>query len=159
MDPIQTLEQDIDRELKRLKDLPAPRSLIPGVLARIEARAAQTARRHCWQSWPTPVRAVCFILLLALFGGLCFGAWQLWQLGSAQLAAGKLATWLAPIGAVWSVICAVGTAAVALVTHLGTGFLVACLTVAAFSYLTCVGVGTLMVRFAFARSDERRNSI
>jgi hypothetical protein len=153
------LERDIDRELKRLRDLTAPGSLIPGVMARIEAQRARTAGRHYWQSWPAPIRAVCFVMLLMLFSGICYGGWELWRFGTSDLIAGKLATWTAPADALWSTVCALVVAASALVSHLGAVFIVTCIMISLFSYLACVGVGTILVRFAFVKVDERRNAI
>ena len=153
------LEQDIDRELHRLNDLTAPGSLIPGVMARIEVRRVRMVGRHSWQSWPAPTQAICFVGLLALFGGICYGGWELWRFGTNELVAVRLAAWIAPVEALWSAVCALAIAAFALVGHLGTGFVVACVVIAIFSYLTCVGLGTIVVRVALVRVDERRNSI
>ena len=51
------LEAAIDRELKALQDLPAPRTLAPRIMAAIAARAPVPWYRQSWQMWPVPLRA------------------------------------------------------------------------------------------------------
>src|SRR5258705_4824538 len=66
------LENEIHRELKKLPELIAPRTLISRVMAAIEARLRLPWYRQSWQVWPLPLRAVSLVILLALFGGLFF---------------------------------------------------------------------------------------
>ena len=69
------LERLVDRELKQLPLPPAPRTLLPRVMA-----AAATVRpvawyRRPWLEWPWAIQA----LSVVIFGSLAAGGWSLWN--------------------------------------------------------------------------------
>ena len=145
------LEAAIDRELKGLPELPAPDTLALRVMVAIESRAKVAWYRQPWEMWPAPLRMGSLALLLALFGGLCFGGWRLAQ-GEAFIGAThKLGQWLAGVSALGNTLSVLLGAVVLAVKQLGTGFLVAALMAVAVGYAVCLGLGTVCVRIAFAR--------
>src|SRR6266571_5146207 len=73
------LEAAVDRELKALPELPAPANLVSRVMAAIAARANLPWYHQSWQTWSVGLRAAALVLLLAFFGGLCFGTWEVWH--------------------------------------------------------------------------------
>jgi len=156
MDPMSAeyekqLEAAIMRELKGLPDLPAPRTLMTRVLTAIENQSRLPWYRQSWQTWPVIGRAVGIIVLVAVFGGLCFAGWKLPQADRFVAASHMLGGWLAVVNVAWNAVSTVLGAVVLVVKHLGTGFIIACLVAAAFGYAMCVGLGTVYVRLAFAR--------
>ena len=145
------LEAAIDRELKGLPELPAPDTLASRVMEAIESRAKVAWYRQPWEMWPAPLRMGSLALLLALFGGLCFGGWRLAQGESFIGATHKLGQWLAGVSALGNTLSVLLGAVVLAVKQLGTGFLVAALMAVAVGYAVCLGLGTVCVRIAFAR--------
>jgi len=53
--------------------------------------------------------------------------------------------------AIWTALNAIAGTALVVVKHLGTGFIIATCAAVAFGYALCVGLGTAVVRLAFAR--------
>jgi len=151
------LETEIDRELKALPELAAPETLAARVMARIEKPIALPWYRQPWQQWPTPARAFSFGVMLALFGGLCFAIWFLFQAPGTALAVQKAEGSLSSLSVIWNTLGALANAVMLAIKKLGTGFLIACISMAVFSYLACIGLGTAVTRFAF--SHVRRNQL
>ena len=145
------LETAIDRELKALPELSAPKTLLPRVLASIQRQQRAPWYHQSWLQWPVPARVTVFALLAALFGGLCFGAWQVGQGDSLSavvqpasgLLRGALTLWHAAVVLLESLILAVRS--------LGTWFLAGCLAIIMIGYASCLGLGSLWLRLAFAK--------
>jgi hypothetical protein len=144
----------IDRELKRLPEVPAPPTLLPRVLRMIEARARLPWYRKAWQGWPTPWRVLSLVLALTLFGGFCFGSWQLMHTQPVSVALHRVGGWLASLATLLNVINVLLGAVWGAMKHLGTGFIVACLASIALGYTACVGLGSVYFRLAFARRQN-----
>lgn len=147
-DPLAAL---IDRELKSLPPLSAPPSLAPRILARLAAQTEVAWYRRPWPTWPVAGRAASMILLLALFGGLCFAGWQATHAASVTAATGKVSGAFALVGLAGNVLSALGNAAGQVLRHLGPGVIVAVVTVAVLGYAACMAFGSFYLRFAFAR--------
>ena len=143
----------IDRELKSLPPLTAPPTLAPRILARLAAQVEVEAAwyRRAWPTWPLALRAASLAVLLALFGGLCFAGWQASHASSVTAASEKVGGAFAVVSLAANTLSALGNAAAQVVRHLGTGFIVAAVAVAALGYAACVAFGTFYLRFAFAR--------
>jgi hypothetical protein len=148
------LEAAISRELKALPELSAPDALASRVMAAIEQRARVPWYRRSWQTWPAALQAASLVVLLALFGGLCLGGWQLSQTGTATLALHRAGEWFSGLGVIGNIFNALANAAVLVVKKLGTGFIVACLVVMGTGYAMCIGAGTVYYRLAFAKRQE-----
>ena len=97
------------------------------------------------------LQAASLVVLLALFGGLCLGGWQLSQTGTAALALHRLGEWFSGLGVIQNTFNVLADAAVLVVKKLGTGFIVACLIAAGTGYAMCIGLGTVYFRLAFAK--------
>jgi hypothetical protein len=145
------LEAAISRELKALPELAAPGVLANRVMATIEQRARVPWYRRSWQTWPGTLQAASLVVLLALFGGLCLGGWQLSQTGTAMLALHRVCEWFSGLGVIGNIFNALVNAAVLVVKKLGTGVIVACLVAVGTGYAMCIGAGTMYYRLAFAK--------
>ncbi len=67
------LERLVDRELKQLPPPRAPRTLLPRVMAAVEAGAPEPWYRQAWRTWPRVwqvVSAAAAIAIIAALGGL-----------------------------------------------------------------------------------------
>ena len=143
----------IDRELKSLPPLTAPPRLASRVMARLAAQAEAEAvwYRRAWPTWPLALRVASLVVLLALFGGLCFAGWQASHAPSVTAASEKVSGAFALVTLAANTLGALGNAAAQVVRHLGMGFIVAAVAVATLGYAACVAFGTFYLRFAFAR--------
>lgn len=144
-------EPRIGRELKQLPDLNAPATLATRVMARIEQRSALPWYRQSWQTWSVGLRIASFAVLLALFGGLYLAGSALLQEQSVTIAFHRAGEWVSGLDVIWKTLAVLADALVLTVEKLGTGFIVGFFAVAALCYAACVGLGTLVVRFATAR--------
>jgi hypothetical protein len=149
-DPV---ESQIERELKALPELAAPATLAPRVMAAIRAgmAAEQPWYRRAWTAWPMPMQAATLLLLLAVFGGLCYAGWRLPQTGlyanfTAQAAVARES--LGSFFNFWSVLI---NAVLLVFEKLGPGFYAAVGLSLALGYSLCIGLGTLYVRLVSAR--------
>ena len=147
-DPLVAL---IDRELKSLPPLTAPSSLAPRIMARLAAQPEAAWYRRAWPTWPPALRAASLLVLLALFGGLCFAGWHGMHAPEVTAASAKVSGWLAIASLVGNTLSALGNAAAQVLLHLGTGVVLATVTVVLLSYAACMAFGSFYFRFAFAR--------
>jgi hypothetical protein len=145
------LEAEIDRELKGLPELPAPHTLASRVRLAIEGQPEVAWFRQPWQMWPTALRIGSLVLLLLLFGGLCFSGDRLAHGVAFIGAAHRLGQWLSDVSALGKAVSVLLGAAVLAVKQFGTGFIVAGLLAVAVGYAMCLGLGTFCVRLAVAR--------
>ncbi|MGA3141939.1 MAG: hypothetical protein ABSF10_02715 [Verrucomicrobiota bacterium] len=145
------LEAAISRELKALPELTAPAVLANRVMATLEQRARVPWYRRSWQTWPVAMQAASLVVLLALFGGLCLGGWQLSQTGTATLALHRVGEWFSGLSMIGNTFNVLVSAAVLVVKKLGTGVIATCLVAAGIGYAMCVGLGTVYFRLAFAK--------
>jgi hypothetical protein len=145
------LEAAISRELKALPELAAPGVLANRVMAALDQRARVPWYRCSWQTWPVVLQTASLVVLLALFGGLCFGGWQLSQAEATTSALHRVGEWFSGISMMENTFNVLVNAAVLAAKKLGTGFIVACLVAAGIGYAMCVGLGTVYFRLAFAK--------
>lgn len=144
------LEAEISRELKSLSKLRAPAGLARRIMARIEVPTAR-ARAWSWEAWPAGLRIASFIALLGIFVVLCVFGWKLSSDGMLATGIHELSGRFAGVTAILETCRILLDACVLVVKKLGTGFIAACLTLAALSYFLCIGAGTVFVRYAFSR--------
>ena len=145
------LEAAIDHELKALPDLRAPQTLLPRVMAELKQRTALPWYRRAWQTWPMPLQLVSALVLLAAFGGLCFGSWQLTHAPAVASAASEASGWFRLLSGAVSILGVLANALVLAVKSLGPFVLGGILLAVLAGYAACIGFGTLYVRLAFAR--------
>jgi hypothetical protein len=146
------LEAEISRELKDLPPLRAPDSLVPRVLAALERRSVAPSYRRSWQMWPASLQWASLLVLLILFGGLCFAGWKLSQMEAVTVSMQRVGNWFSGFSAIGGTLSVLWSSAVLILKHLGAGFMIACLTALGLGYAVCLGLGTIYVRIALAAS-------
>jgi ABC-type amino acid transport system permease subunit len=147
------LEAEIDRQLKGLPELPAPRTLAPRVMSAIAVRAAVPWYRQPWPSWPLAFRAASLACLLALFGGLCFAVSALPQAAPVAAVADQCGHWFSGLAVIWRGLSAVAGLLVAAVKHLDPRLLVAGIAAVLFAYAACIALAAGSVRLGLARNQ------
>ena len=150
----QRLEAVIQRELQSLPELAAPTTLADRVLRLIEQRARLPWYRRSWQAWPVALQAASLAVLLALFGGLCIGGWELSHAKTAALVLHRAAEWLSELNLIGNTLDVLANAALLVMKKLGMGVIIALLVMASLGYALCVGLGTVYYRLAFAKREE-----
>jgi hypothetical protein len=145
------LTASVQRELSTLGDLQAPGGLAARTIRLIEQRAAVPWHRRAWQTWPVAWQAVSLTVLLAMFGGLCFGVVELVQAASVSPAGQQAGEWFGSFAVLWKAAGALVDALTLAVQRLGMGVIVGFVLVVAVGYAACFGLGTAYVRFAMAR--------
>ncbi len=145
------LEAEVNRNLRGLPVLHAPRTLIPRVLTAIRNPVSLPWYRQSWPMWPAAMRVASLIILIGLFGALCFAGWKAPQGAEFVAAMHRVGDWCSSAGAVWSALNSLAGALVLVAKHLGTGFLIACFVALGLGYGVSVGMVTVYVRLAFAR--------
>jgi len=145
------LEAQVDCELKSLPLLTAPPTLAPRVMALIAARAAAPWYRRAWTTWPPVLQAVSMMVLLAAFAGVCLGSWQLVHAPAVASATSEVGGWMSFLNATWKATGTLVNAVVLTFKSLGAVVVVGCLLALLLGYATCVGLGTIYFRLAFAR--------
>jgi len=146
------LEETVDRELKALPELSAPGHLISRVMAAIAARANLPWYRQSWQAWPVGLRTAALVALLAFFGGLCFGTWEVWQGATVAVAIQKVGGLFAGVGAILKAASLLLSSVLLLIKQLGAGIIIGLLVAVGLGYAMCVGLGTVYWRLASSRS-------
>jgi len=145
------LEAQIDRELKSLPLLTAPPMLTARVMTVITVRATAPWYRRPWPTWPVVWQAASLILLLAMFGGLCFTVWEFSHAVSVTATAQKLGGALSILAMIWNTLGVLANAAEQAVGHLGTGFILTILAAVLLAYAACIVLGSACYRLAYAR--------
>ena len=145
------LEARIDSALKALPALEAPSTLSHRVMAALERRSAIPWYRQSWEAWPLALRVGSLALLLGMFGGLCFASWQLTRAAGTTAAFQEIGGLFSGVAVLWKAVLVLFQSALVVCKHFGTLFIVASFFVMAVSYASCVGLGTVIYRFAFAR--------
>jgi hypothetical protein len=147
------LEAQIDRRLKELPELIAPRGLLERTMKAV-AHSAPARQSRSWSSWPVGWR------MAYLISGLCalaavFLAWRTAGTALASVTAPALSRWAGNAGCVWATLETLGSAVALVVRHFGNWLVVVCL-LGALAYAACVGFGTLFFRYAFASTEGSR---
>jgi hypothetical protein len=148
------LETAISRELKALPELAAPGALANRVMAAIGQRARVPWHRRSWQTWPMALQTASLVVLLTLFGGLCFGGWQLSQTETVSFALHRVGECFSGLSMIVNTFHVLVSAAVLVVKKLGTGVIVTCLVIVGLGYAMCVGLGTVYFRLAYTKREE-----
>ncbi len=145
------LEAQIGQALKGLPELPAPRTLLPRVLAVVQSRAALPWYRLPWERWPVGWRTLALVVLLGSFGGLCFAGWELVRTEGFALAMREVSGWFSGLSAVGNAVHVLVSTLLLALRQLPTAVLAVGVALLVLSYAICMGVGAAWVRFAFAR--------
>ncbi|MGE3313358.1 MAG: hypothetical protein AB7O66_25615 [Limisphaerales bacterium] len=149
--PDEDLEQLIDRQLRRLPDRPAPETLLPRVLQAIEARKAAPWWRKSFSHWPVGARLIFLTGSSALSALMIYVMWGLSSGVTLSALTAEIRPWLAGLPLVRSVFETLGSALWVLARSAGTWVVWGAACVAAVSYLTTIGLGTVCWRLAMHR--------
>ena len=146
--PESELEQAIDRELRRLPDLRAPRELLPRVLQAIAEREKLPWWQKSFAYWPWPARVLFLAATAGLAAVLVYFTWGV----SAGVSFGALTEELGPVAGrfeqVRGLLATLGGAAVTLGRAAGPWFLWGAAGVLGACYLTTVALGAFCWRLA-----------
>lgn len=145
------LETEIDRELKDLPELQAPRLLLARVMASVEGDPSARRRGFCWQTWPRLFQGASLVVMTLLFAAVCFAAANLARADAVRPVAHWIADGFAALGALAKAMNALGQSASALTLH-GFGWGILCLAFLGIGYAFCIGVSALYVRIALIAS-------
>jgi hypothetical protein len=150
----QQLAERIDCELKALPERQAPPALAGRILSSVTRRAARPWYRRSWQAWPAPVQAASVPVLLALGGGLCWAVFALARTVAAIPALQNLAANAAGLRVIWRTLSVLGDAAILCCRQVGPTVFASVFAALFLVYATCIGLGTLSLRLATARTDK-----
>jgi len=148
----QELERLVERELKRLPDVPAPQTLVHRVMLAVQQRQQRPWWQRPWLTWPPGSQVASFFVLAASVGmvshlaGLVHGGIDTisishWPSEWAALFA-PVGTTLKTLGLVLSIV----------LREIGQPVLLALGAAWVLCYLACIAVGTACFRLAFNRS-------
>jgi hypothetical protein len=142
------LETFIQDQLKQLPDREAPASLIPRVLAAIEARRHLPWWHHPLFAWPLPVQRACVAVLAMLpVVAVWFGnalAVELYR----RMPESPIGAWWQSIRTSAETLAPLGNAVSLVVQSLGQPWVLGAAALIGVMYLVCIGVGTACVRVA-----------
>lgn len=145
------LEQQIDRELHRLPDVPAPLTLILRVRAAMAAADQRPWWRRPWLTWPVPIQAVSALLLAAGMAAVAYGCAGAWEAIVASSYAQQTGRWIGVLALVADSFVALGRAMVLGGQSVGQPVLIYGLVICFALYATCIGLGTVFYRLVWHR--------
>lgn len=145
------LESVVRRELDALGELEAPPEIARRVMRVIEQRAAAPWYRREWQAWPLGLQAGSLAGLLAAFACLCSGTSQLAQFASLTATAREVTGWFSLANAAWHAVNVLANALGLALGSLSPAVVISSAILLLFCYATCLGLGTIYWRLAYAR--------
>ncbi len=152
-DPDETWETRLDRELKRLPDRSAPRTLIPRVMAAVQTRAVAPWYHQPWWDWHPALKAVSLLGLSGLLGVATWLILHSGDLGWTAAVSAEIKTWFAPLSPVWALLTSLVGALALVLKGVGSWVLLGAASLCAFMYLSCVALGTAVYRVAVYRRN------
>jgi hypothetical protein len=152
----QKLEELIQRELSQLPERQAPPTLIPRVMAAIQAQTRRPWWQRSFQHWPRPWQMTFLLVLGGVLGVFVYGfnlSWAEWTAASslAQETRQNLAFLEALAETAGALVNAVRLAARTLLIHPAAW---AGIGMVGLVYLSCVGMGTLWYQLAFNKGSR-----
>ena len=155
-EPDPQLEQWTHEKLRRLPELTAPPSLMPRVLAALQAEARLPWWRRSWWRWPLAAQAAALGIFLASATALSFLAAAFSP--SADSLSTALDGRLNNIAGLWSALMALAGALETLLLALTANpWALAAAAGGAAMYLLSIGAGTVLVRYASREAGELRH--
>jgi hypothetical protein len=144
------LESLLDAELKKLPPIAAPFSLVPNVMAAIAARARLPWWQRAWWDWPLTAKAAFLLFALAIAGAFSGGGVMLDE-GVSNYSQ-QVVERLGPITNLWQAVLTILNAVGSVVDKIGQPLLLHVGIFVGLLYITCVGLGTVCVRYALKRA-------
>jgi hypothetical protein len=144
------LESLLGAQLKRLPPIPAPASLLPKVMSAIAARAAVPWWQRAWWDWPLTAKAAFLLMAVAIAGAFSGGGVALDD-GVSHYSQ-QVTERLGPVKSVWDAVVTLLNVTWSLVDRIGQPLLLHAAFGIGLLYLTCLGLGTVCVRYALKRA-------
>jgi hypothetical protein len=145
------LESQVDRLLKGLPEVSAPRTLMPRVMARVRSHAALPWYRQSLRAWPMSLQIVTILVLVASFGGFFIATWELSRAAGYAAAKQEVAAMFSWVTVAGNILGVLISAIRLVVERLGTAFIIGCVAAAALAYSIFIGLGTVYLRLAFSQ--------
>ena len=149
----QSLEHFIRTELSQLSDLTAPPTLIPRVLAAIQARQNTGWWRRSWFDWPASWQMASLALLASLPVFAFWGSDSISTYWQPVPVTESVTTGFNLLRALGHVARGLGSAVLVILRSLDHPWVLGCATLIATMYLACIGLGTACVRVASGKSS------
>ena len=147
-DPENNLEQEIGRALRQLPLRRAPATLLPRVLAAIQAHAHQPWWQRPLATWPRWMQVITLVLSVGIASLLAWGIGQGIQAVDFAAAGKAVGSFLDRFEFVWTATTATGNAFLLVLSKTHPIFLCAAGALCVIAYTSCVGMGTLLYRLA-----------
>jgi hypothetical protein len=145
------LEELIHRELSQLPDCQAPETLIPLVLARIQAQIHKSWWQRPWSQWPLVLQMASLPFLFGGAAGFVVAMNFLWSIFSSAAAAGPVADHLVALTGLLEVLGTLGNAVLILTRSTGPLWFFAGISIVLAMYLACIGLGSVCYRLAIPK--------
>jgi hypothetical protein len=160
MKPDATIQWDdlLDRELKRLPEHPAPATLLPKIMAAIQAQAVLPWYRRNWWTWPAAAQAAFILAALIFIGVIVY--WMPTELiqDLRSLAAEKISRLAATLTTCWNTLNALAGALSLALGKTGGWPLAAFIGGSLAAYATLMAVGTVAYRVLVAVTPNSTKS-
>ena len=144
-------EELLDRKLRDLPEREAPATLIPRVLAAIEARARLPWWRRSWWHWPPLARILALVLLGVVVGGMAYLLAGVEHSLVVAAVEQQAVDWLARLTPFWNACVTLGNAAALVLRQCGNLLLFGAVFLCVGMYLSCLALGTVCYRLALNR--------
>jgi len=144
------LESLLDAELKKLPPIAAPASLLPNVMSAIAARARMPWWQRAWWDWPLTAKAAFILIALAIVGAFSGGGVMLDE-GVSNYSQ-QVVERFGPVTSLWDTVLTILNVVGSLVEKIGQPLLLYGAIFIGLLYLTCLGLGTVCVRYALKRA-------
>jgi hypothetical protein len=142
------LEKLIDRELRRLPELPAPETLVHRVMLAVHQKARRPWWQRPWLAWPFAAQLISLAVLLLCAGTVSYLLGAAWSGVNVTSLPGRVAEsfeWLRPI---WTVTVTLLNAAAVVIRGIGQQALLIGAGCVLAAYFACVALGTVCYRVA-----------
>ena len=140
------LEKLIHSELQKLPPLSAPAGLISNTLAAIKEQAGRPWWQQPFLAWHPKARLLLFIVLTALLAAAVFGVRWVAQFTGLYSLPERLVDSIQSLSPFWEAGLALVNAAGCLLRSISTTWLITVLSLGAFVYLSCLGLGVTCYR-------------
>lgn len=150
--PNEDWEARLSRKLADLPDREAPSTLVPRVLAAVQAKARLPWYRRTWWHWPPAAQVFALVLLSGLLGGITWLGLQVGQGDWGLHAERTVSGWLQPLAPFWSCFNSVVNALALALRQLNAWIVFGAVAVCLGMYLSCLGVGTVVYRMTVNKS-------
>jgi hypothetical protein len=144
----QKLDELIDRELAKLPECPAPETLIPRVMAALQAKAQKVWWQRPWFDWPMGLRVLSLTFVAALVWGSFYGGIIVWNEAPNPISFARIYGWFTTALTMGDILSTLASAVLLILNSIGKFWLFLAFAIVFLMYLSCVGIGTVCFRLA-----------